>query len=195
MSEVGEDTRIAFYEAARAETLLRIQQRDICIFTFVAVLGAYFGFVVAEQLSKPPSTDLLLTETITALGLPVICACFMLIYQQHHMIIAVLERYMKKDLFPNTTPPHLNNSPSLARVRGLAHDVGFFAQSGLIAAPLLYACVYWKRNHAIDAPNLGLNTLAEERMVDAVTAFMLASLCVVAAVAIYSYFRRATLRA
>src|SRR5262245_11771357 len=115
--EVGEDTRIAFYETARAETLLRIQQRDICIFTFVAVLGAYFGFVVAEQLSKPPSTELLLTESITALGLPVICACFMLIYQQHHLIIAVLERYMNKDLFPHAAPPHVNSSPSLARIR------------------------------------------------------------------------------
>jgi hypothetical protein len=71
MSNVlGDDVRIAFYEAARAETLLRIQQRDIAIFTFVAVLGAYFGFVIAQQLSKPPSTTLLLTETVTAMALP-----------------------------------------------------------------------------------------------------------------------------
>jgi hypothetical protein len=119
----------------------------------------------------------------------------MLIYAQHHFLIAMLERYMSKDLFPDVQPPHLNASPSLGRVKGLTHELGFFAQTGLIASPLAYGIVYWYRNRDIPPPDLGLGNVVSGQLVNGVGLFFAASFAIIFLVALYGYLRRLTLRA
>jgi hypothetical protein len=83
---------IAFYEAARAEILERLNMRETTFLAWITVVGAILSFA-----AKGPSSNVLFEPRLLQL-IPALCLPFSLAIYRHTLIIRYLGEYLGREL-------------------------------------------------------------------------------------------------
>jgi len=99
MAIPSEDQKKDFYKAARDEIVQRVTLRDQTLVAYIAAAGAYFGFILSDQMAKPLSPDNFISEMLVILVLPILSLVFTYVILQHHIMIGKMGDFTRS-LFP-----------------------------------------------------------------------------------------------
>ncbi|MGD1101798.1 MAG: hypothetical protein ABSA59_06990 [Terriglobia bacterium] len=125
------DALLTFYESARKEMFLRMREREIATYAWMAVLGTVLTATLA---SKPPNMKLLL-------ALPLLGVAIAFRIAQHETLIATLATYCKEELGPEirrqagTDVRHWDESHALAQYQRSVVGARSIVNLLLVVAP------------------------------------------------------------
>jgi hypothetical protein len=89
--------RGAYYESARDELIERIKLRDYCLIAYIASAGAYFSFIVKDNVKMSGEFHVLLMDVGIVIVLPIISLVFTFIILQHHMMIGKIGKFLRRN--------------------------------------------------------------------------------------------------
>lgn len=134
---MGCESALKFYEAARAEILMRMQLRD-------AALGLYLtgaGTLLALYLGQPPNIQSDNSVQGYLLVIPLISAAVAAIVGHHSLICGLLAEYCARELAPHVADgvPQWDGSRVARSFRGAAIAWRSIAEGFVLIAPAVVA--------------------------------------------------------
>jgi hypothetical protein len=139
---------VAFYNAARAEVLQRLNMRETTFLAWITVVGAILSFAARK------SPGILFEPRLLQL-IPLLCLPFGLAIYRHSMIIAYLGAYLRKELggclrqVGNSkdpeTPRHWDNSRTQSKEIGRFTVIEGVAYTFFLAGVPICCLVYLRR--------------------------------------------------